>query len=290
MIHEYDPKGVGMKELWARVARWFTDSRRQAVQAAIASLVALLTMLDVTTSAQSSALLDLSASALLLVQGVIGLSLLRRSDAFTWLNEYGRGAVYAVALGVGAVGVAFTAWGDDTAAQIATVTTAVLSILTAFVQVVNVGTLSSPWPLADPVEWEATLAAFAKRRATDVDYAELEENPATYKTERDPEESLPSEAPTPGRIVLYTLSEADVEAINRRRLDASLTDLARAQTGARVHVGNEVRVGDVVPAVVVRVWPTGINAQAYLDGADSLWLTSRPEGTEPGTWAWPARG
>lgn len=198
MIHEYDPKGVGMKELWARVARWFTDSRRQAVQAAIASLVALLTMLDVTTSAQSSALLDLSASGLLLVQGVIGLSLLRRSDAYTWLNEYGRGAVYAVALGVGAVGVAFTAWGDDTAAQIATVTTAVLSILTAFVQVVNVGTLSSPWPLADPVEWDATLSAFAKRRATDVDYAELEENPATYKTERDPADAAPTKGLTIG--------------------------------------------------------------------------------------------
>ncbi|MCT2087513.1 hypothetical protein M3D75_15470 [Microbacterium enclense] len=100
----------------------------------------------------------------------------------------------------------------------------------------------------------------------------------------------PQRPPTPGRIVLYTLSEADVEAINRRRLDARRPGLARAQTGAQVHVGNEVRVGDVVPAVVVRVWPDGINAQAYLDGADSLWLTSRPEGTEPGTWAWPARG
>ncbi|MBQ9917780.1 MAG: hypothetical protein IJO71_11355 [Microbacterium sp.] len=187
-----------MKEFLKRVARWFTSERRQAVQATIASAVTLLTMLDVTTSAQSSALLDLSASALLLVQGVIGLSLLRRSDAYTWLNEHGRGAVYALALAVGAVGVAFTAWGDDTAAQIATVTTAVLSILTAFVQVVNVGTLSSPWPIGDPTDVDALVAAIRHGRGAAVDYAKPEENPATYKTERDPAEAAPTSGLTIG--------------------------------------------------------------------------------------------
>ncbi|MCT2087512.1 hypothetical protein M3D75_15465 [Microbacterium enclense] len=216
-----------MKEFWARVARWFTDSRRQAVQAAIASLVALLTMLDVTTQAQSSALLDLSASALLLVQGVIGLSLLRRSDAYTWLNEYGRGAVYAVALGVGAVGVAFTAWGDDTAAQIATVSTAVLSILTAFVQVVNVGTLSSPWPVADPVDVDAVVAAIRHGRGAVVDHAKPEENPATYKTERDPAEAAPTTGLTVG-VYAKRASRGEWDALRSR----AVRQLAPTPVGA----------------------------------------------------------
>ncbi|TLF34002.1 hypothetical protein FE256_02240 [Microbacterium sp. 5K110] len=100
----------------------------------------------------------------------------------------------------------------------------------------------------------------------------------------------PQRPPTRGRIVLYTLSEADVHAINRRRSDATASGVGGTHSGAQVHVGNEARVGDVVPVVVVRVWPDGINGQALLDGNDTLWLTSRREGTEPGTWAWPPRG
>ena len=78
-------------------------------------------------------------------------------------------------------------------------------------------------------------------------------------------------APTPGRIVLYKLSQRDAESILLRR--------SRGEG-----VGNVPREGDVVPAIVVRVWQHGINGQAILDGNDSLWLTSRPEGDEPGTW------
>jgi hypothetical protein len=79
---------------------------------------------------------------------------------------------------------------------------------------------------------------------------------------------------SPGRIVHYTLSEADEERINARR-------------DADPQSGNRVKAGDVVPAIVVRVWADRINGQAFLDGADTLWLTSRAEGTTPGTWAWP---
>lgn len=83
---------------------------------------------------------------------------------------------------------------------------------------------------------------------------------------------------TAGRIVHYTLSAHDARLIQQRR-GISL-----------IGHGNDPREGDVVPMIVVRVWPDdGVNGQAFLDGDDSLWLTSRPEGTGPGTWAWPPR-
>jgi hypothetical protein len=91
---------------------------------------------------------------------------------------------------------------------------------------------------------------------------------------------------TVGRTVLYTLSEQDAEEINRRRWPA----------WAQAHIGNPAAAGDEVPLVVVRVWPhefgenvPGVNGQAFLDGNDTLWVTSAKEGTEPGTWAWPPR-
>lgn len=82
---------------------------------------------------------------------------------------------------------------------------------------------------------------------------------------------------TPGRIVLYTLSENDARLIEHRRAIS------------RIGHGNSPREGDRVPMIVVRVWPDGVNGQAILDGDDSLWLTSRAEGDGPGTWAWPPR-
>jgi hypothetical protein len=81
-------------------------------------------------------------------------------------------------------------------------------------------------------------------------------------------------APTVGRLVDYTLSDHDVEAIQRRRADLGL-------------VGNAANAGEVYPAVVVRVWEPSVNLQVLLDGEDSYWATSRVEGDEPGMWAWP---
>lgn len=105
---------------------------------------------------------------------------------------------------------------------------------------------------------------------------------------------------TTGRTVLYTLTGADAQAINRRRTSRSsiAERIADAQwpLGAQAHIGNSANEGDVVPLVVVRVWPDeygpnvpGVNGQAFLDGNDALWITSAKEGTEPGTWAWPPR-
>jgi hypothetical protein len=108
--------------------------------------------------------------------------------------------------------------------------------------------------------------------------------------------------PTTGRIVLYTLSEDDAAAMRRRRTDGkSIAERMKAEPkawpeGAQAHIGNPLSAGDVVPLVVVRVWPNefgdgvpGVNGQALLDGNDVLWVTSAKEGTEPGTWAWPSR-
>lgn len=109
-------------------------------------------------------------------------------------------------------------------------------------------------------------------------------------------------APTTGRIVLYTLTEQDAAQVNRRRTNgASIADRLKQEppvwpAGAQAHIGNHANAGDVVPLVVVKVWPNeygenvpGVNGQALLDGNDALWVTSAREGTEPGTWMWPPR-
>ena len=102
--------------------------------------------------------------------------------------------------------------------------------------------------------------------------------------------------------MLYTLSQQDADAVNRRRTNGSSiatrmkASPAEWPAGAQAHIGNTAAAGDVVPLVVVRVWPNefgegipGVNGQAFLDGNDALWVTSAREGTEPGTWAWPPR-
>ncbi|MGW6910241.1 hypothetical protein [Streptomyces sp. NPDC054940] len=86
--------------------------------------------------------------------------------------------------------------------------------------------------------------------------------------------------PTPGRTVLYRLSEDDARHITQQR----------AHDG--VH-GNFVAAEQVYPAVVVRIFPGNphgvCNLKVQLDGPDHFWATSRHEGAEPGTWSWPER-
>lgn len=108
--------------------------------------------------------------------------------------------------------------------------------------------------------------------------------------------------PTIGRTVLYTLTEHDAKTINKRRADfgafrASLHGVNpdpghRGATGHVAHYGNRAYPGDVYPAVLVRVWDEAtvtVNARVLLDGTDTLWVTSRPEGDQPGQWHWPPR-
>lgn len=105
--------------------------------------------------------------------------------------------------------------------------------------------------------------------------------------------SLP--IPTPGRVVLYTLSEDDAKRINKRRDDAIATAHANKQnpeaTGKQVHIGNVTREGEVYPMMIVRAWGTtpesAVNGQVLLDGNDTLWVTSVTAGEGPRRFAWP---
>jgi hypothetical protein len=107
--------------------------------------------------------------------------------------------------------------------------------------------------------------------------------------------------PTIGRIVHYTLTSTDADAINRRRKDArtSLRQQSEAGvtllTGFVLHTGNDAWEGEVYPAMIVRVFPAldvapeAVNLQVFLDGNDTYWATSRYEGHGFGHWAWPTR-
>lgn len=92
------------------------------------------------------------------------------------------------------------------------------------------------------------------------------------------------EAPKPsvGRIVHYTLTEADAAALFTNAGDAFI---------------NPVREGSVLPAVVTAVFgdnPQGTaNLRVLADGPADLWATSRYRSDsgepEPGRWNWPPR-
>ncbi len=103
----------------------------------------------------------------------------------------------------------------------------------------------------------------------------------------------------PGRIVYYVLSETDVAEITRRRTTSqSIADRigeGRWPVGAQAHIGNEVKAGDVRPAMVLQVWSQESgqsNLKCMLDGADEYWATSRlfdGQGSV-GTWHWMFEG
>ncbi len=93
--------------------------------------------------------------------------------------------------------------------------------------------------------------------------------------------------PSVGRIVHYTLTEADAEAINRRRPNGPM---GHNGNGSVVHAGNHAAEGQVYAAMVVRTFDGPYaNLQVFLDGNDHYWATSRSEGEGPGFWFWPPR-
>ena len=99
--------------------------------------------------------------------------------------------------------------------------------------------------------------------------------------------------PPIGRIVPYTLSAQDADAINRRRKDAAehMAEHRERANGVVVHVGNPVSEGDVYPMIITRCWGTtpesGVNGQVLLDGDDTFWATSVSVGEGPRHFAWP---
>jgi hypothetical protein len=79
--------------------------------------------------------------------------------------------------------------------------------------------------------------------------------------------------PSVGRIVYYRIAANDVEAISKLG-------------------GNAQAEGDMVPAMIVRLWDesTGCsNLTLFLDGPATLRKTSVVRGDQPGQWSWPPR-
>lgn len=106
------------------------------------------------------------------------------------------------------------------------------------------------------------------------------------------------QAPSIGSIVHYTLTADDATRINRRRITgpsiAERIKESRWPLGAQAHIGSEVEAGETFPAIVVRAVKEGyIDAQVFLDGNDTLWITGiantiEPSGSEGarGKWTW----
>jgi hypothetical protein len=119
------------------------------------------------------------------------------------------------------------------------------------------------------------------------------------RTKADSQEEAPQEVSmdglTAGRIVHFVVTEGTAGEVNRRRADRWDTPPENWPAGAQRHTGNPVYAGEHLPMIVVAVWPNefgpnndGVNGQVFLDGNDSLWVTSvryDPDAT-PGTWHW----
>ena len=99
----------------------------------------------------------------------------------------------------------------------------------------------------------------------------------------------------PGRIVYFVMGESHAAEVMRRRTNAiSIAERIKVlawPVGAQAHVGNDVKAGDVYPAMVLRVWSDDSgcsNLKVMLDGSDEFWATSVSFDAEkaPGTWHW----
>ena len=83
--------------------------------------------------------------------------------------------------------------------------------------------------------------------------------------------------PTTGRVVEYTLTEADAARIMAERTPFS-------------GYGNASHPGDVVPLIVVRGRDERhVSGQAFLDAPQTLWVADAAEGDAPGEWHYPAK-
>lgn len=97
-----------------------------------------------------------------------------------------------------------------------------------------------------------------------------------------------------GQMVHYILTESDVKRIEEQRRGEPLSE-KKDITKPSPFVGNSASAGEHVPMVIVKVWPDefgpgrpGVNGQVWLDGNDSLWVTSAQYDAEksPGSWHW----
>ena len=88
---------------------------------------------------------------------------------------------------------------------------------------------------------------------------------------------------TIGRIVWFVFDQSSADQVQAGR---------NLFTSGLQETGNTVMVGDVYPAMVVRLHGgTSVNLKVFLDGTDTLWATSVPfsDAKGPRTWHWPER-
>ena len=75
--------------------------------------------------------------------------------------------------------------------------------------------------------------------------------------------------PTVGRIVLYRVGARNENVLIRQ---------------------NQIAPGDLLPAMIVRVWDEGrVNLRVICDGTFDAWEPAVSQGDEPGQWNWPLR-
>lgn len=126
-----------------KLAAWFTDTRRQALHAALGTLAAFAVAAGWLNDDQSQALIGLTGSFLVLAQGVVSLSLLRASDAARWFGTVGRGVVFGFAASAGAAGVVFGILDNATVEHWLAMASIGLTSLSSFLAVVNVQTVDA---------------------------------------------------------------------------------------------------------------------------------------------------
>jgi len=96
----------------------------------------------------------------------------------------------------------------------------------------------------------------------------------------------PTDGLKPGRIVYFVFDQQSVDAVQRQR---------GIVVSGHQETGNQVMVGDIYPAMVVRVWSGNagsINLKVMLDGTDTFWATSVPFSEEKTlrSWHWMFEG
>lgn len=90
---------------------------------------------------------------------------------------------------------------------------------------------------------------------------------------------------TPGRIVYFVFDAQSAHEVMRRRTTSGSIAERLAPTphpgapqwpvGAQAHIGNDVRAGDICPAMVVASFGGDmVNLKVMLDGSDEYWATS----------------
>lgn len=107
-----------------------------------------------------------------------------------------------------------------------------------------------------------------------------------------PPQFTPTTTPTSGDWVTYRLRSDQAAEVNKRRTEAyALPGHILEAGGVQLHRGNEAKEGDAFPMLITRVWgamPGGaVNGQVFLDGNDTVWVTSVSEGVSVGSFSYP---